>query len=162
MWRYGPQVVLNRRSPGMLAISGTSPYVPLFTQSRGPKLTPDSQLVLRLTPEDGGMNKTRILLFGSVVAVAMIGGGVIGATGLVKSPVAAFAAASATPTPTPKSNEATAHENGESAAREAAENSGRAFGPGGGHPNETPAHETGETAAREAAENAGVKPAATP
>jgi hypothetical protein len=108
------------------------------------------------------MNNTRILIFGSVVAVAMIVGGVIGATGLVESPVAALAATSATPTPTPKSNEATAHENGESAAREAAENSGQGFGPGGGHPNENPAHETGETAAREAAENAGVKPAATP
>jgi len=110
------------------------------------------------------MNKTRILLFGSVVAGAMVVGGVIGATGLVKSPVAAFAAA-ASPTSTPKSNEATTHESGETAAREAAENSGQAFGPGrpgGGHPNENAAHETGETAAREAAENAGVKPTTTP
>jgi hypothetical protein len=110
------------------------------------------------------MNKTQILLFGSVVAAAMVAGGVIGATGLVKSPVAAFAA-TASPTPTPKSNEATTHESGETAAREAAENSGQAFGPGGpggGHPNEDPTHESGETAAREAAENAGVRPTATP
>src|ERR1700680_4609413 len=78
----------------------------------GAKLSPDSQAVLRFTPEDRCMNKTRILLFGSVVAGAMVVGGVIGATGLVKSPVAAFAAA-ASPTSTPKSNEATTHESGE-------------------------------------------------
>src|ERR1700682_5995808 len=110
----------------------------------------------------GVMNKTQTLLFGSVVAGAMIVGGVIGATGLVKAPVAAFAA-TASPTPTPKSNEATAHESGETAAREAAENSGQGFGPGGpggGHPNENAAHESGETTAREAAETAGVKPSA--
>jgi hypothetical protein len=117
-----------------------------------------------LTPEDERMNKTRILLFGSLVAAAMIVGGVIGATGLVKSPVAAFAA-TGSPTSTPKSNEATTHENGESATREAAENSGQGFGPGGpggGHPNENAAHESGESAAREAAETAGVKPTTTP
>lgn len=110
------------------------------------------------------MNKTRILLFGSLVAAAMVVGGVIGATGLVKSPVAAFAAA-ASPTPTPKSNEATTHESGETAAREGAENSGHGFGPGGpggGHSNETATHETGETATREAAESAGGTPPATP
>jgi hypothetical protein len=110
------------------------------------------------------MNKTRILLFGSVVAAAMVVGGVIGATGLVKSPVAAFAA-TASPTPTPKSNEATTHESGETAAREAAENSGQGFGPGGpggGHSNENAAHETAEPAAREATENAGGTPTATP
>src|ERR1700682_4130983 len=112
----------------------------------------------------GVMNKTQTLLFGSVVAGAMIVGGVIGATGLGEAPVAAFAA-TASPTPTPKSNEATAHESGETAAREAAENSGQGFGPGGpggGHSNETAAHETGETAAREAAENAGGTAPATP
>jgi hypothetical protein len=113
----------------------------------------------------GGMNKIRILLFGSVVAAAMIVGGVIGATGLARSPFtsanAAFSAAS--PTPTFKSNEAAAHETAETATQEAAENSGtRPTGPGGGHPNETAAHEAGETAAREAAETAGVKPASTP
>jgi hypothetical protein len=110
------------------------------------------------------MNKPTILIFGSVVAAAMAFGVVIGATGLVKAPVAAFAA-TASPTPTPKSNEATAHESGETAAREAAENSGQGFGPGGpggGHPNENAAHESGESAAREAAETAGVKPTTTP
>ena len=118
-----------------------------------------------------GVNKTRTLLFGITVAVAMLIGGVIGATGLVKSPVTAANAAltAATPTPTPafKSNEAAAHETGETAAREAAENSGtRPAGPAGapasGHSNEAAAHEAGEPAAREATENAGGAPAATP
>jgi hypothetical protein len=113
----------------------------------------------------GGMNKIRVLLFGSALTAAMIVGGVIGATGLAKSPVtlanAAFSVAS--PTPTFKSNEAAAHETGETAAQEAAENSGtRPAGPAGGHPNEAAAHEAGETAAREAAETAGVKPPSTP
>src|ERR1700694_3561322 len=94
-----------------------------------------------------GMNKTRTLLFGITVAVAMLVGGVIGAPGLVKSPVTAANAAltAATPTPTPafKSNEAAAHETGETAAREAAENSGtRPAGPagagGGGDPGTPP------------------------
>jgi hypothetical protein len=116
----------------------------------------------------GGMIKIRILLFGSVVAAAMIVGGVIGATGLAKATVtSANAAVSvASPTPTFKSNEATPHETGETAAQEAAENSGTRpngpGGPGGGHPNETAAHEAGESVAREAAETAGVKPSSTP
>jgi hypothetical protein len=111
------------------------------------------------------MNKTRTLLFGSALAAAMVVGGVIGATGLAKSPVtsANAALAAASPAPTFKSNETATHEAGETAAQEAAENSGqRPSGPGAGHPNETAAHEAGETAAREAAENAGVKPSSTP
>jgi len=104
-------------------------------------------------------NKTRTLLLGSAVAAAMLFGGVIGATVLAKSTLTPGNAAS--PSPTPKSNEATAHEAGETAAQEAAENNGTArFG--GGHPNETAAHEAGETATREAAENAAVKPSPKP
>ena len=104
-------------------------------------------------------NKTRTLLLGSAVAAAMLFGGVIGATVLAKSTFTPVNAAS--PSPTPKSNEATAHEAGETAAQEAAENNGTArFG--GGHPNETAAHEAGETATREAAENAAVKPSPKP
>jgi hypothetical protein len=106
------------------------------------------------------MNKTRTLLFGSGVAAAMIFGAVLGATVLAKSTLTSASAAStaASPAPTFKSNEDATHEKGETAAREAAENSGkRPFGPGSGHSNETAAHEAGETAAREAAENAGVK-----
>jgi hypothetical protein len=62
------------------------------------------------------------------------------------------------------SNEDPAHEKGESAQREADENSGKAFsggGPGGRFtPNEDPTHEKSESAAREAQENAGQAPTA--
>src|SRR3979411_1045649 len=103
----------------------------------------------------GRMNKTRTLIFGSAIAAAMLFGGVVGATVLAKSSnVSAngvFAAAS--PTPTPKSNEATAHETGETAAQETAENNGTAHhgGPGGGPSNETAAHEATECPTRAAA-----------
>jgi hypothetical protein len=74
-------------------------------------------------------------------------------------------AGAATPSPNPSgtasrsvtSNENKTHEACESAAREAAEKSGRGFGgPGfsGGGSNENPAHEAGESAAREAQESA--------
>jgi Cu/Zn superoxide dismutase len=60
------------------------------------------------------------------------------------------------------SNEDPTHEKGESAQREADENSGKAFaghGPGGHFtPNEDPTHEKGESAQREAQENAGQAP----
>jgi len=106
------------------------------------------------------MDRTRVILFGAVVAAAMIFGGVAGATafggGTLTPAIAALTAAS--PSPTPKSNEATAHEAGESAAQEAAENNGTArLGGGhpcGGHANEDATHEKAETAAQEAAENA--------
>jgi hypothetical protein len=61
------------------------------------------------------------------------------------------------------SNEDATHEAGESAAREAAEDSGQA-GRGGPHgngtfrPNEDATHEAGESAAREAQEDAGTAP----
>lgn len=113
------------------------------------------------------MNKTRTLLFGSLVAGAMLVGIVLGATVLAKSSFGPTIANAATATPTPafKSNEDATHEKGETAAQEAAENSGqRPFGGGGlnGHPNEDPTHEKGETAAREAAENAAIKATPTP
>jgi|SRR5438477_7567307 len=119
-----------------------------------------------------GMDRTRLLLFASVVAAALIFGGVIGAnaarSGL--SPSTAVFAAIAAASPTPSSNEATTHESGESAAQEAAENNGtaRPGGPGGhpcggpGHSNETSAHETGESAAVEASENAACPAGTTP
>ena len=109
------------------------------------------------------MNSTRLVVFASVIAAAMIFGGVMGATVFARmngvSP--ALAALSAT-SPSPQSNENATHEQGETAAQEAAENNGTARhgGPGGhpcggpGHSNETSAHETGESAAVEAAENA--------
>jgi len=103
------------------------------------------------------MNKTRSLIFGSVVVGSMIFGGVMSATVFAKgNPLNVSAAlAAASPSPSPfKSNEATAHESGESAAQETAENNGtfRPGGPGGGPSNETAAHEATESAAREAAE----------
>ena len=100
------------------------------------------------------MKKTDTLVFASVVAAAMIFGGVMGATVLAKSTVTSANAALAAASPAPKSNEATTHESGESAAQETAENNGtaRPAGPGGGPSNETSAHETTESAAREAAE----------
>jgi len=105
------------------------------------------------------MNKTRSLIFGSVVVVSMIFGGIISATVFAKtqSPFNVSAAVTAaSPAPTPKSNEATAHETGETAAQETAENNGTAHlgGPGGpkGPSNETAAHEATEPAARESAE----------
>jgi len=107
------------------------------------------------------MDKTRSLIFGSVVVASMIFGGVISATVFAKTSLpfnvnAAVTAASPSPTPF-KSNETPAHENGESAAQEAAENNGTFHpggpgGPGGGPSNETPAHEATESAAREASE----------
>jgi len=105
------------------------------------------------------MNKPRLILFASVIASAMIFGGVMGATlfarGTLTNANAAFAAA-ASPSPTFKSNEDPTHEKGESAAQEAAENNGTFHpgGPGGpgGQSNESAAHEAGESAAREAAE----------
>ncbi len=74
-----------------------------------------------------------------------------------------LAAASAAPK-AGTSNENATHEQGESAAREAAENNGTAtFGGGTRTPggNENAAHEAGESAAREAQENpSGTAPAA--
>jgi hypothetical protein len=112
------------------------------------------------------MNKSRSLVFASAIAGAMILGGVFGATVLAHSTLtAANAAASATPSPGAfKSNEDPAHEKGESAAQEAAENNGTFHpggpggpgGPGAGFPNENPTHEAGESATREAAENSGT------
>jgi hypothetical protein len=103
-----------------------------------------------------GMDRTRILVFASVVAAAMVFGGVLGATVLARvayTPAAA-AAAAASPSPTFKSNESATHEAGESAAQETAENNGTFHpgGPGGGPSNETSTHEANESAAREAAE----------
>ena len=106
------------------------------------------------------MTKTRLLVFASVVAAAMVFGGVLGATVLsrVSFTPALAAVAAASPSPSFKSNENATHEAGESAAQEAAENNGTApHGPGGpgrpgGQSNETPAHEANESAAQEAAE----------
>ena len=107
------------------------------------------------------MHRTRVILFASVIAGAMVFGVLLGATVLAHSSLSpanlVLAATSASPTPTFKSNEDATHEAGESAAQEAAENNGT-FRPGGhpcgGHANEDATHEKAETAAQEAAENA--------
>ena len=102
-----------------------------------------------------GMDKTRVILFASVVASALIFGAVLGATVLPRlTYTPASAAVSATsPSPTPKSNEAATHEQGETAAQETAENNGTAhLGGPNGPSNEDPTHEANESAARESAE----------
>jgi len=106
------------------------------------------------------MNKTRNLVFASTVAAAMAFGGVVGAAAVAIAPLITANAASPSPSPaaspgTFKSNEDPAHEKGESAAQEAAENNGTFHpggGPGGGPSNESPAHEAAESPSREAAE----------
>src|SRR5207253_8820484 len=106
------------------------------------------------------MDRTRVILFASVVAAAMVFGGVLGATVLARSTYTPASAALAATSPAPafKSNEDATHEAGESAAQEAAENNGtaRPHGAGAGGANETAAHERGEPAASGAAENGGA------
>ncbi len=108
------------------------------------------------------MITTRTLVFASVVAAAMIFGGVLGATAMSRSTLTAANAAFTAASPSPgafKSNEDPTHEKGEAASQETAENNGT-FHPGGpgapgfnGQSNETPSHEAGESATREASEN---------
>jgi hypothetical protein len=105
-------------------------------------------------------------LIAASIGALILGGGVLatvafGATGHGKSRAGTHASRSATTTGAFTSNEDPAHEAGESAAVEAAENSGqRPHGAHGGafRPNEDPAHEAGESAAREAEEDAGRTP----
>ncbi|MGH7762810.1 MAG: hypothetical protein ACREOM_00115, partial [Candidatus Dormibacteraceae bacterium] len=83
------------------------------------------------------MITTRTVVFASVVAAAMIFGGVFGATAMAKSTLLAANAAVSAASPSPgafKSNEDPTHEKGESAAQETAENNGtfRRGGPGPG------------------------------
>jgi hypothetical protein len=112
------------------------------------------------------MSKGRTLLIASAVAAAMTVVGVVAASAAGKSGGPTNFLAVASPSPTPKSNETSAHEATESAARETAENNGTFHGGGPGGPggasNETATHETGETAAQEAAENARAKATPTP
>ena len=105
----------------------------------------------------------RILLAAGIaaalVAVGIVGSASFNATGGLVIPFAA------SPNPSQgrgsfKSNEDATHEKGETAAHEAAENSGqRPGGPGGCHSNENTAHETGESKEREAAEGTATCPA---
>jgi hypothetical protein len=105
------------------------------------------------------MDRTRVILFASVVTAALVVGGLVGAAAARgnlsagATPLAVLAASS--PSPTFKSNENATHETGESASQETAENNGT-FHPGGpgpnGQSNESATHEAGESASREAAE----------
>src|SRR5256714_12740047 len=118
------------------------------------------------------MDRTRVILFASVVAAAMVFGGVLGATVLARSTYtpASAALAATSPAPTFKSNEDATHEAGESAAQEAAENNGtaRPHGAGPGGSKETAAHEAGGAGGREGARKArgpppgGARTRATP
>ena len=102
------------------------------------------------------MNNKRALLFASATATVVALAGAAGITALANSAASPIHVA-ASPSPTFKSNEDPAHEKGESAAQEAAENNGTFHpgpggGPGHGPSNEDPTHEKNETAAQEAAE----------
>jgi hypothetical protein len=105
------------------------------------------------------MERTRGILFASVVTAALVVGGLVGAvaarTNLAAGATPLSVLAASSPSPTFKSNEDAAHEAGESAAQETAENNGT-FHPGGpgpnGQSNESATHEAGESATREAAE----------
>jgi hypothetical protein len=112
------------------------------------------------------MSKGRMLLIASAVAAAMAVVGVVAVSAAGRSAGPNNFLAAASPTPTNKSNETSAHEATEPAARETAENNGTFQGGGHGGPggasNETATHETGETAAQEAAENARAKATPTP
>jgi hypothetical protein len=91
----------------------------------------------------------------ATIAGSLIAGGVIGAVAFAPSLVGAQTSTPDQNVTTPHSNEDPAHEAGESADREAAEDSGQ-FHWGGGHgPNEDPAHEASESPEREAAEDSG-------
>ena len=97
------------------------------------------------------------LLAGGALGLTLFGPGLASAqtTGTTSAPAAATAppaAAGATPG-TFSSNEDPAHEAGESAQREADEDSGKAFGGPHGS-NEDAAHEASESPAREAEEDA--------
>jgi hypothetical protein len=95
---------------------------------------------------------TGSLLAGGALGLTMFGPSLAGAQTTGTTAPAATPAPSSTPG-TFSSNEDPAHEAGESAQREADENSGKAFG---GHhgSNEDPAHEASESPAREAEEDA--------
>ena len=108
------------------------------------------------------MRVSRKLPLSAAIGGAMLAAGVFGYALVTPGSSGAQTTTTVTTKPasgTPHSNEDATHEKGESAQREADENSGKAFaGRGqGGHftPNEGSAHEKGESAAREAQENAG-------
>ena len=110
------------------------------------------------------MHMARRLLLAAGITAVLVAVGIAGTAAFATT--AGFARPNAAASPNAqspgsfKSNEAATHETGETAAQEAAENSGTRPGPGGCHaPNENATHEGGESAAREAAEGSAKCPA---
>src|SRR5260370_20952766 len=102
------------------------------------------------------MRKGRTLLMASGVAAAMAVVGVMAVSAAGRSAGPANFLAAASPAPTNKSNETSAHEATESAARETAENNGTFHGgPGGprGAPNQAAAPPTTRAAPHAGARN---------
>src|ERR1700682_3917719 len=128
--------------------------------------SPDEKEVRSITPTQRIIKIAGVA--GSQIAAVVIGAtlpGPLAATGANSGRSTQLAAASASPSVaagTFKSNEATAHEAGESATVEAQENSGQRPGGGSGTftPNENATHEQSERAARQAQGNAGQPPTA--
>ena len=115
------------------------------------------------------MSQKRVAIL-ALAAGLVAGGGagaILGMTRLASADTSTTTPANSSSSETPAaratgSNEDATHEAGESAAREAEEDAGKAgFGHHRGGSNEDAAHEAGESATREAAEDAG-QPAATP
>jgi hypothetical protein len=116
------------------------------------------------------MPLSRKVPFAAALGTAMLAAGAFGyvlfapasSSAQTTTVPAAGGSTSTTAPSAPHSNEDPTHEKGESAQREADENSGKAFA-GGRHdgsftPNTDPAHEKTESAAREAQEKAGQAP----
>jgi hypothetical protein len=101
---------------------------------------------------------------GLALGISGVAGAATGPTTTTKPTTPTTKAPAATPNAPGsfKSNEDPTHEKNESAAQEAAENSGQFRGGAGHGPNEDPTHEKAETPAREAQENAGKSGAQTP
>jgi hypothetical protein len=108
------------------------------------------------------MDRTRKTVLAIAMGGLMVAGGALGGGLLNAGAADSTSKPKASPSGAFQPNEDATHEKSESAAREAAEDSGKFPGHrergggdhGGGFPNEDPAHEAGESAAREKAEHA--------
>ena len=110
------------------------------------------------------MRRSTVALLGGIATAGAVVGFALSDVGAGSHHSLNASLVAATPSPTGNSagrafhpNENAAHEKGESASREAAENSGK-FPAGAFQPNENANHEQGESAGREAQENAGKAP----
>src|ERR1700674_3444547 len=120
-------------------------------------VAPPPKYALEETPI--GMHMVRRLLLTAGIAAAIVAAGIAGTSAFATTTGLARPSAVSSPNAQApgsfKSNEAPSHESGESTTREAAEASGKGFGPGACS-NEVSAHETSESKAREAAEGTGA------